>query len=117
MKAFGRVLRQAILSRGWSLRAAAAPLGVSHSLLGMIVAGRRRPPLDRLVAWRVPLQLDDAAFERFVEAALSAHAGPSLARWLRQLDERARAAEARIDRLEEPQGQRQRRVAEPGSDG
>jgi hypothetical protein len=98
---FGRVLAQAIAAREWALRDAAQRLGVSHSLLGMIIAGTRRPPLDRIVAWRGPLKLERHELERFVELALIAHGCRDLARMVRELVDEAQAYRPRT-RVAEP---------------
>jgi transcriptional regulator with XRE-family HTH domain len=92
---FGEVLQEAIHQRGWSLRQAAPRLGVSHSLLGMITAGRRRPPLDRLMAWKAALALKSPGFERLLESALLAHGCADLARLFHQLAEDSRALRRR----------------------
>jgi len=85
MSDFASALQAAISARGWSLRQAGAKLGVSASLLGMLTSGRRRPPLDRLWSWKVPLGLDAATFEDLLELALISHGCPDLARYVRGL--------------------------------
>jgi transcriptional regulator with XRE-family HTH domain len=87
MATFGGALQDLFSSRGWSLREAGSRLGVSASLLGMITAGRRRPPLDRLDHWRAALGLDQDAFARLFELALHAHGCPALARLVKTLSE------------------------------
>lgn len=75
---FGDVLKTQLDARGMSLRAFARAVEAVPGFIGDCMAGRRRPPPDRLPSWADALKLTGEDRELFLEAGLLARCAPAL---------------------------------------
>ena len=100
MTPFGKLFLDHMEYAGFSRNVFAQKVGVSVAQIARIVKGERTPQLELVSQWADALGLKGAKREQFLELAELAHAPERVARRYLAMQERLRALEERIGKLE-----------------
>lgn len=100
MSSFGSLLKALLADTKTNQPEFAAKVASTRGFVNNVIHGHRTPPLEQITKWADALGLKGAKREQFIELAELAHAPERVARRYLAMQERLRALEERIGKLE-----------------